>query len=42
MRDTEFYEVLIGLSGPWTLTKVELDSATGRVDVWIEDCFGVK
>lgn len=41
-RDTEFYEALLGLSGPWTVTKVELDSAAGRVDVWIEDRSGVK
>jgi len=37
MRDTEFYEVLFGLSGPWKVTKVELNSAVGRVDVWVED-----
>ena len=37
MRDTEFYEALLGLSGPWKVTEVELNSAAGRVDVWVED-----
>ena len=37
MRDTEFYEAILGLSGPWKVTKVELNSAAGRVDVWVED-----
>ena len=42
MRDTELYEALLGLSDPWRVTKVKLDSVAGRVDVWIEDRSGVK
>jgi len=42
MQDTEFYEALLGLRDPWRVTKVELDSAASRVDVWIEDYSGVK
>ena len=42
MRDTEFYEALLGLRDPWRVTKVELDPDAGRVDVWIEDRSGVK
>ena len=42
MRDTEFYEALLGLRDPWRVTNVELDSAAGRVDVWIEDRSGVQ
>lgn len=42
MRDTEFYKELLGLRDPWRVTKVELDSAAGRVDVWIEDRSGVQ
>ena len=42
MRDTEFYEALLGLSAPWRVTKGKLDSPAGRVDVWIEDRSGVK
>lgn len=42
MRDTEFYKELLGLRDPWRVTKVELDSAAGRVDVWVEDRSGAK
>ncbi|MBW1941784.1 MAG: ISL3 family transposase [Deltaproteobacteria bacterium] len=42
MRDTEFYEALLGLRDPWRVTKVELNSSAGRVDVWVEDRSGVK
>ena len=45
MRDTEFpvrwpggYDALPGLSDPWKVTKVQLNSAAGRVDVWIPAC----
>ena len=42
MQDTEFYEALLGLNDPWRVTKVELDSSSNRVDVWIEDRSGAK
>jgi transposase len=42
MRDTELYEALLGLKNPWRVTKVKLDSAAGRVDVWVEDSPGTK
>ena len=42
MQDTEFYEALLGLKDPWKVTKVELDPAATRVDVWIKDRSGVK
>ena len=42
MRDTEFYETLLGLSEPWRVTKVALNSPANRVDVWIEDRSGTK
>ncbi len=42
MQDTEFYEALLGLKDPWKVTKVKLDAASSRVDVWIEDRSGVK
>jgi len=42
MRDTELYQQLLGLHDPWSVTKVELDAAAGRVDVWVEDRSGVK
>ena len=42
MQDTELYEALLGLKDPWKVTKVKLDAASSRVDVWIEDRSGVK
>jgi len=42
MRDTELYEQLLGVSHPWKVIKVELDSLAGRVDVWIKDRSGVS
>jgi len=42
MRDTEFYEALLGITDSWRVTKVALDSSAGRVDVWIEDHRGIK
>ena len=35
MRDVELYRLnLLGLEAPWTVTRVELSVAEGRVDVW--------
>jgi transposase len=42
MRDTELYEALLGLKKPWRVTSVKLDSAAGRVDVWVEGTPGTK
>jgi transposase len=36
MRDTELYRHLLGLEGPWAVSKVDLSVATRRVDVWAE------
>lgn len=36
MRDTELYRLLLGLAAPWTVGRVELTVAGGRVDVWAE------
>jgi len=36
MRDTDLYKHLLGLEGPWTVSRVKLDVAAGRVDVWAE------
>lgn len=36
MRDTELYQHLLGLVGPWTVSRVDLSVETGRVDVWAE------
>ena len=36
MRDTTLYQHLLGLTEPWSVTRVDLDVATQRVDVWVE------
>ncbi len=42
MQDTELYERLLRLKNPWRVTKVKLNSAAGRVDVWVENYSGTK
>lgn len=42
MRDTELYQHLLGLAEPWSVSHVELDVATQRVDVWVEHRKGKK
>jgi len=36
VRDTDLYQQLLGLSSPWTVSRVELDAKKRRVDVWAE------
>jgi transposase len=36
MESKELYQVLLGLSSPWTVERVELDMAKQRVDVHVE------
>jgi transposase len=36
MQDTDLYKHLLGLAEPWTVSRVALDVAGGRVDVWAE------
>lgn len=42
MRDVELYQHLLGLRPPWTVTKVELNLAEQRVDVWVEHPAGLR
>ena len=35
MRDTEFYEQILGLTSPWFVDRVELKVSEGRVDVFV-------
>ncbi len=42
MQDTDLYKQLLGVSHPWKVTKVELNSPAGRVDVWIKDRSGIS
>lgn len=36
MKDTELYQQLLGLTKPWTVTRVELDTKGKQVTVWTE------
>jgi transposase len=42
MRDTQFYQQVLGLEEPWTVTGVELSVADRRVDVWVGHPESVK
>jgi transposase len=42
MRDTELYRHLLGLETPWTVSRVELDAKTQRVDVFAEHPRGTR
>jgi len=42
MRDTQFYQQVLGLEEPWTVTRVELNVAEHQVDVWVGHPEGVK
>jgi transposase len=36
VRDTELYRHLLGLTSPWTVSRVDLSVTEGKVDVWVE------
>ena len=36
MRDTQLYRQILGLDDPWFVSRVELDMAEQRVDVFVE------
>jgi|SRR5579871_4652194 len=36
MRDVELYRFLLGLTAPWTVSRVELNMKDQKVDVWAE------
>ena len=42
MRDTQFYQQVLGLEEPWMVTGVDLNVAEQRVDVWVNHPAGVK
>jgi transposase len=42
MRDTELYRQLLGLEPPWEVTRVELSTEDGRVDVWADHPRGTR
>jgi transposase len=42
MEDTQLYTMLLGIRLPWRVTKVHVDMALNRVDVWVEEVQGAK
>jgi transposase len=42
MDDTELYTSLLGIRPPWRVTRVHVDMAAERVDVWVEEAPGTK
>lgn len=42
MQDTELYARLLSLGSGWRVSKVELDMAKDRIDVWVETTEGGK
>ena len=42
MEDTQLYAMLLGIKHPWRVSKVQVDMASQRVDVWVEEGQGTK
>lgn len=42
MLDTELYKKILGLESPWYVSRVELNVADKKVDIWLEHDFGVQ
>ena len=42
MKDTDLYSRILGLSDPWFVADVELDTGGGRVDVHVDHAAGVR
>ena len=36
MHDTQLYQRILGLTEPWFVSRVELNTAQSRVDIWVE------
>jgi transposase len=42
MEDTQLYAMLLGIKFPWRVNGVQVDMASNRIDVWIEEAPGTK
>ncbi len=42
MDDTELYSKLLGITPPWSVTRVVVDMAAERIDVWVAEAPGTK
>jgi transposase len=42
MEDTELFSQLLGIRPPWRVTRVAVELAAERIDVWVEEVPGSK
>jgi transposase len=42
MKDTDLYSQILGLSDPWFIADIELDTSGGQVDVHVDHAAGVR
>jgi len=42
VQDTKLFETILGLQVPWRISRVALDTATQRVDLWVEHAADVR
>jgi len=42
MDDTQLFTKLLGIAPPWRVTRVTVDMAAERIDVWVEESPGTK
>jgi len=42
MEDRQLYGMLLGIEFPWRITRVQVDMASERVDVWVEEAAGAR
>src|SRR3989304_3394884 len=40
MEDTRLYAMLLGIDFPWRISRVQVDMASERIDVWVEEAAG--
>jgi hypothetical protein len=36
MQDTDLFQLALGLSSPWTVTRSEFDAVDGRLDLYVD------
>jgi len=42
MEDTRLYAMLLGIDFPWRISRVHVDMASERIDVWVEEAAGAQ
>jgi hypothetical protein len=41
MEDRHLYAKLLGIEFPWLISRVQVDMAAERIDVWLEEAAGL-